>query len=163
MAAIIDIKTDVLPKKYITHLYHIFEPYAVKKDDTDFLDLGKIYVFFEVMPDQIKMNTIFEPTNKARDWFAVHRERLSLIPDGLKATKHIHTYPKEDLFPIPEGTKVVSDYLSKIIESKEFLSTLRDHMQFIKNKLSMRLFHEYNIFIDGYDPATTTKTTATKK
>jgi hypothetical protein len=150
MAAIIDIKTDVLPKKYITSLYHIYEAYAVKNDMTEFLDLGKVYVFFEIMPEAIKMNTIFEPTNKARDWFAVHRERLRQLPDGLKATKHIHTYPKEEIFEIPPSTKNVLDFIEEIKKSKEFRSFLKDHMQFIKNKASMRLYYEYEVHIEGF-------------
>lgn len=150
MTAIIDIKTDVLPKKYITSLYHIYEAYAVKKDMTEFLDLGKVYVFFEVMPDAVKMNTIFEPTNKARDWFAVHRERLRQLPDGLKATKHIHTYPKEEVFHFPPNTKCAMDFIENIKKSKEFRAFLKDHMQFIKNKASMRLYHEYEVHIEGF-------------
>lgn len=150
MTAIIDIKTDVLPKKYITSLYHIYEAYAVKKDMTEFIDLGKVYVFFEIMPEAVKMNTIFEPTNKARDWFAVHRERLSLLPDGLKATKHIHTYPKEEIFEIPSTTTNVNNFIEDIKKSKEFRSFLKDHMQFIKNKASMRLYHEYEVHIEGF-------------
>lgn len=150
MAAIIDIKTDVLPQEYKTSLYHIYEAYAVKIDMTEFLDLGKVYVFFEIMPDAVKMNTIFEPTNKARDWFSVHRERLRLIPDGLKATKHIHTYPKEEIFPFPENMKSVIDFIEEIKKSKEFRAYLKDHMQFIKNKASMRLYHEYEVHIEGF-------------
>lgn len=150
MTAIIDIKTDVLPKKYITSLYHIYEAYAVKKDMTEFLDLGKVYVFFEIMPEAVKMNTIFEPTNKARDWFSVHRERLRQIPDGLKATKHIHTYPKEEMFPLPKNTTCIMDFIEDIKKSKEFRAYLKDHMQFIKNKASMRLYHEYEVHIEGF-------------
>lgn len=149
MTAIIDIKTDVLPNKYNTELYHIYEAYAVKKDMTEFLDLGKVYVFFEMMPEAVKMNTIFEPTNRARDWFAVHRERLSLLPDGLKATKHIHTYPKEEIFEIPANTTAIH-FIEEIKKSREFRSCLKNHMQFIKNKASMRLYHEYDVYIEGF-------------
>lgn len=150
MAAIIDIKTDILPKKYLTDLYNIFEVYAVKKDLTDFIDLGKTYVFFEILPKDIKLNTIYEPSRDARDWFSYHKVRLSLIPDGLKATKHIHTYPKEEIFPIPEGTTTIKEFINEIKESKHFKSVLKEHMQFIKNKISMRLYHEYEVTIDGF-------------
>ena len=150
MTAIIDIKTNFIPSKYEVVLYNIYDAFAIKKDETEFLDLGKVYVFFEIMPKDIRMNTIFEPTNEARDWFAVHRERLSLIPDGLKATKHIHTYPKDATFPMhPEGVDPYV-FIEKIKGSKEFRSILKEHMQFIKNKAGMRLFHEYEISYDGY-------------
>jgi hypothetical protein len=151
MSAIIDIKTDVLPNNYITELYHIYEAYAVKHDMTEFIDLGKIYVFFELMPPEaVKLNTIYEPTNRARDWYAVHRERLSLLPDGLKATKHIHTYPKEEIFEIPSNISSMNHFIEDIKKSKEFRSLLKDHMQFIKNKISMRLYHEYEVHIEGF-------------
>jgi hypothetical protein len=150
MTAIIDIKTDVLPKKYLTELYNIFEVYAVKKDMTDFIDLGKVYVFFEFMPKDIKLNTIYEPSRDGRDWFGYHKHRLSLIPDGLKATKHIHTYPKDHLFPIPANTTSLHNFLEEIKGSKELKSVLKEHMQFIKNKITMRLFHEYDVTIDGF-------------
>ena len=145
MTAIIDLKTNIIPSEHFVKIYKIYELSAEKQGEQ--IDLGKTFVYFELLNNlELKLNSIFEPTKQARDWFKKNKDRLSKLPDGLKATKHIHTYPQFHIFDITH----IAD-LSKVIETitktNEFKQILKDHISFIKNKISMRLFHEFKINI----------------
>ncbi len=146
MTAIIDLKSNIIPSDHFIKIYKIYELNAEKEGEK--IDLGKTFVYFELINNiELKLNSIFEPTKEARDWFKKNKERLSKLPDGLKATKHIHTYPLSHVFDISHIVDL-SKVIQIITKTNEFKQILKDHQSFIRNKISMRLFHEFKININ---------------
>jgi hypothetical protein len=157
MTAILNVEThDFFPSNHFVHMHKIFQVRGEKKpcilnNFEDSLDLGKIFVYFEILRENegIRLNTLYEPTDSARDWYRRHKERLQTLLEGTRNTKHIHTYPKEHIIKVPPNVHPVT-FFETYLQSLHYKMTLNSHINFIINKMSMRLYDEYYIHIDGY-------------
>ena len=112
-----------------------------------FFPLGQIDIFLQLNGNKIRLDTIYNPSTYAKNWFNANKERLKKTPNGLSGLKPIHKYIKHHFFTIPENDK--TNLLEKI-KNMGFLYILDIQINEFTKKIIKRLNKEYLITVDGY-------------
>ena len=119
-------------------IYNSFELYG--KNSTENVVFGKVEMFFEDKKHYIKLQTVFFPSEYAKNWFKNNKERLGSQAHGLKA---IHKYQRQSLFKINETDSNFDNSINKNINNEELITNINIHIKEIIQKLTSRTRHEY--------------------
>jgi hypothetical protein len=112
------------------NLYDSFDIFGKKL--VEFVNFGKIEIYFEQEINKIKINTIFYPTIYAKQWLKNNKERLGDNAHGLKP---IHKYKRQSYFKVSQIST---------IKQNEIVDNIKKHIKSIIQKLNSRTRKEYS-------------------
>jgi hypothetical protein len=138
-----EIINDNTIKQYKT--YNVFGKNLINNNIKTPFYLGQIDIVLHLNGNKIRLDTIYNPSNDAKKWFLLNKERLNETPNGLSGLKPIHKYIKNYFFIIPENDKT---NLIEKIKNMGFLYILDIQINEITKKITKRLNKEYLVIVD---------------
>jgi hypothetical protein len=135
-------------KKY--NSYNVFGENIGKNINTNqtLFYLGEIDVYLQLNGNKVRLDTIYNPSVEAKNWYNKNKERLKNTPNKVSGLKSIHKYIKNHFFTIPENDKT---NLIEKIKNMGFLNILDIQINEITKKIKNRLNKEYLITVDDYN------------
>ena len=120
-------------------IYDSFDIFG--KNSVEFVNFGKIEIYFEQEINKIKINTIFYPTIYANKWFKNNKQRLGIRAHGLKP---IHKYKKQSSFNLSNiNIQLDKNSIESIIPKNRLFDNIKIHIKEIIQKLNSRTRKEY--------------------
>ena len=123
------------------NLYDSFDIFGKKL--VEFVNFGKIEIYFEQEINKIKINTIFYPTIYANKWFKNNKERLGIRAHGLKP---IHKYKKQSSFNLSNPNlelELDNNSIESIIPKNQLFDSIKINIKEIIKKLNSRTQKEF--------------------
>ena len=122
--------------------YKIYDSFDIfGKKSVEFVNFGKIEIFFEQEINKIKINTVFYPTIYAKQWLKNNKERLGIRAHGQKP---IHKYKKYSIIKLSNpNLELDNKSIESIITKNQLFDNIKIHIKEIFQKLNTRTRKEY--------------------
>jgi hypothetical protein len=121
------------------NLYDSFDIFG--KNSVEFVNFGKIEIYFEQEINKIKINTIFYPTIYAKQWFKNNKYRFTIRAHGQKP---IHKYKRFSIIKLSNiNLELDNKSIESIITKNQLFDNIKIHIKEIIQKLNIRTRKEY--------------------